>query len=185
VSFWRNSWLTPAFASALLKERLKEWNDKATLTMDAPEDRFQRRTEKTASESRSPERSFPRLQFAERLFRNVGSSLKDLAIWFWSGASALLTGQGFASFKRPPAGAAWLLAATALLLLSSLWAFSLQEPYPDTDRQPALLSFDWWRYPVEANSSKRLPDCFTSSLVAVHFFDEKKGRIIDAYGYGF
>jgi len=39
VSFWRNSWLTPAFASALLKECLKEWNDKADTERPAAPER--------------------------------------------------------------------------------------------------------------------------------------------------
>ncbi len=55
-----------------------------------------------------------------------------------------------------PRRAAYLVIPAAVVVLSTIGAW-VQAPRPDAYRDPAPLSWQWWRYPVEWNAFKRLP----------------------------
>jgi len=76
----------------------------------------------------------------------------------------------------------WLVASVAVLVLSTLYAFWIQKPFPDVDHEPQFPSFDWWRYPVEKNPSMRLPDFPSKDLLSVHYSDSSHGEIISSDG---
>lgn len=59
----------------------------------------------------------------------------------------------------------WLVVAVFTFLISTVVAY-LQPPCPNPSQSSNLLSFDWWRYPIEYDAFKRLP-VLTSDLYAV------------------
>src|SRR5262245_37575712 len=51
----------------------------------------------------------------------------------------------------------WMIASLLSLTTFTLFAFT-QSPRPDPVKAGSFPSLDWWHYPVERNSHKRLPE---------------------------
>jgi len=62
----------------------------------------------------------------------------------------------------------WVSAALLVLIASTLNTFR-QSPAPDPIQSPSLFSFEWWRYPLERNPHKRLPEikCDLNAIFAL------------------
>ena len=84
------------------------------------------------------------------------SQILDLSVTLESQSGGRITGGAAGGwFAVPFAIRLWI--ALAFVITASIFAF-LQSPRPDAfQRPPALLSFSWWRYPLEWNAPSRLP----------------------------
>ena len=80
--------------------------------------------------------------------------------------------------RRLDSRAAWLGAAV-LIFAASTWVAFTQEPRPNPFAPVRTLSPDWWRYPVEHNAFKRLPE-IGNDLAGLHVSAD--GRRIWAVG---